>query len=103
MPLLLASLVCISLLPIGAHAQAEPKQKITVYYPHTQTLKEQGWQANGQKVGIWYYYYPTGNVEHKEKWKNNQLQWQIYYTPKGKVSKTIDKKGNVKKRPACGC
>jgi hypothetical protein len=67
------------------------------------SIKERGFYLKGQKHKTWYYYNPDGTLDHKEKWRNGALQWQIFYSSKGRVIKTIDKNGVVKTRPACGC
>jgi antitoxin component YwqK of YwqJK toxin-antitoxin module len=64
--------------------------------------KIKGHYKSGNKEGVWYELDPNGNMLKKEKFKHNVVQWQIFYE-KGKVIRTIDKKGNVKERPKCGC
>jgi antitoxin component YwqK of YwqJK toxin-antitoxin module len=67
------------------------------------TTKEMGFYANGQKHKRWSYYNENGLLERKEKWENGALQWQIFYNAKGKITRSIDKKGKERVRPACGC
>jgi len=65
-------------------------------------VKESGKLQYGAKHGRWIYYNANGTVEHKEKWKNGTLLWQLFYE-KGKIIRTIDKNGIETKRSKCGC
>lgn len=67
------------------------------------TLIETGYYTNGQKDKRWAYYNEKGIIERKEKWTKGQLQWQVFYNEKGKITRTIDKNGKETVRPACGC
>jgi antitoxin component YwqK of YwqJK toxin-antitoxin module len=67
------------------------------------TLIETGYYTNSQKDKRWAYYNEKGIIDHKEKWDKGELQWQIFYNEKGKITRTIDKKGKETVRPACGC
>ena len=66
-------------------------------------LIETGYYDNSQKDKRWAYYNEKGIIERKEKWDKGELQWQIFYNERGKITRTIDKKGKEKVRPACGC
>jgi hypothetical protein len=94
--------VWLAVAPPFAWAQTPPNGKYTARYAN-HNLKETGFYNNGQKYKRWAYYHENGTVERKEKWVKGELQWQIFYTAKGKISKTIDKKGKETIRPACGC
>jgi antitoxin component YwqK of YwqJK toxin-antitoxin module len=61
-----------------------------------------GTYQNGLKHGVWFEYEENGMLQKKEKWKRGEMLWQLFYE-KGKLRRSIDKKGNVKERPACGC
>lgn len=63
---------------------------------------EKGIYKYGVKHGIWFEYDEKGLLMKKEKWKNGDLIWQLFYED-GKLRRSIDKKGNIKERPACGC
>jgi len=67
------------------------------------TIREKGFYRNSRKHKTWYYYNPNGTLDHKEKWADGVLQWQIFYNERGRIIKTIDKNGVVKTRPGCGC
>ncbi len=92
----------VTLLPVCSLAQKATIEKHTAFYADN-TLKEKGQYLLGAKDGYWYYYHLNRSINLKEKWKKGVLIWQIYYTPKGKISKTVNKNGTVKTRPACGC
>jgi antitoxin component YwqK of YwqJK toxin-antitoxin module len=83
-------------------AQSPPDGKYKVLNTNG-TVKEMGFYANGQKHKRWTYFNEKGTMERKEKWENGVLQWQIFYSAKGKITRTIDKNGKEKVRPACGC
>lgn len=76
--------------------------KYTSHYPNGH-LKESGLYKDGAKHKTWYYYSEGGLMERKEKWKFGVMVWQIYYSPKGKVIKTVDKNGNEKVPAPCNC
>lgn len=86
----------------SANAQTPANGK---YVAHTSDGKliETGYYTNSQKDKRWTYYNEKGIVERKEKWDKGELQWQIFYNERGKITRTIDKKGKEKVRPACGC
>lgn len=97
----------IALLIIGLcvtqYAAAQQADSNVVLMHNNGKPSEKGKYINAKKHGIWIYYYETGMMSQKEKWKHGTLLWQVYYTEKGKVSKTVNKKGKVTVRPACGC
>jgi antitoxin component YwqK of YwqJK toxin-antitoxin module len=95
-------MVLLALCCFTSNAQKPIKEKYSSYYADS-TLKEKGFYVSGVKDGQWFYYDINSSINLKEKWKKGILIWQIYYTPKGKISKTVDKNGTVKTRPACGC
>jgi hypothetical protein len=66
-------------------------------------IKIRGHYKESKKQGVWFYYLPNGPVEKKEKYRGGELQWQIFYNERGKISKTVDKNGVVTERPKCGC
>jgi antitoxin component YwqK of YwqJK toxin-antitoxin module len=66
-------------------------------------LIEKGYYTNSHKDKRWYYYNEKGIIARKEKWEKGELQWQIFYNERGRITRTIDKNGKEKVRPACGC
>lgn len=96
---LLLLFVCIW--PLLMNAKPKPSKE-KQYYPNGQ-LEAAGWMVNGLKHKRWEYYSVEGLRIKTEKWNQGTLRWQIWYTAKGKIAKTIDSKGKEKIRPACGC
>jgi antitoxin component YwqK of YwqJK toxin-antitoxin module len=88
--------------PIYTVAQTPQNGRYKARYADS-TLKETGYFTNGLRDKRWNFYNTYGFIERKEKWTNGQLQWQIFYNNKGKITRTIDKKGKETIRPACGC
>lgn len=84
-------------------ASAKPKPVKEKQYHTNGQLEATGMLVNGVKHKRWEYYSAEGVKLKTEKWKMGALKWQIWYTPKGKVAKTVDSKGKEKIRPACGC
>ncbi|MCX6186925.1 MAG: hypothetical protein NTU43_08015 [Bacteroidetes bacterium] len=78
------------------------KHKVKVLYKNGK-LKEKGQTRNKKKVGVWNYYTETGKHDHKEKWKDGQMRWAIYYTPKHRKAKTINSIGDTTYFKDCGC
>ncbi len=83
-------------------AAQEVNGRYSVNYPSGQ-VKERGFYKLGAKHKTWYYYSEAGHMDRKEKWQNGVLEWAVYYTAKGKVSKTIDRKGKVTTPAPCNC
>ncbi|MES2558489.1 MAG: hypothetical protein V4590_02025 [Bacteroidota bacterium] len=102
--LVLVSLCCIwmALSPMTAAAQTIPDGKYLTRYEDG-VVKERGYYLNGQKHKIWMYYNPNSSIDHKEKWNEGKLKWQLFYNNRGRVIKSIDEKGVVKTRKGCGC
>jgi hypothetical protein len=76
--------------------------KYTVKHPNG-LLKERGFYKQGVKHKTWYYYSEAGLMERKEKWQKGVLVWQIFYSEKGKVTKTVDRNGKITVPPPCNC
>lgn len=76
--------------------------KITEHFSNGK-LKFSGHQLDESKYGFWFFYLENGKLEHKEKWKNGNLIWAIYYNERGRRARAIDKNGNEKKYKGCGC
>jgi antitoxin component YwqK of YwqJK toxin-antitoxin module len=83
-------------------SQTPPNGKYLARYANG-TLSQKGYYTNNQKDKRWYYYNEKGIIERKEKWAKGELQWTIFYSAKGKITRTIDKEGKETVRPACGC
>lgn len=66
-------------------------------------LKEKGQTRNKKKTGLWNYYSESGKHERKEKWKDGQMRWAIFYTPKHRKAKTINSNGDTTYFKDCGC
>jgi hypothetical protein len=94
--------VWLAILPVFVFAQTPLNGKYTLRYANN-NLKEAGYFTSGQKDKRWNYYNENGMRERKEKWNKGELQWQIFYNNKGKITRTINKDGVEKVRPACGC
>lgn len=99
---LLCCWVLLALAPVVARGQAIPEGKYIVKYADG-VVKERGFYHNGQKHKIWMYYNANSAIDRKEKWVEGKLKWQIFYNNRGRVIKTIDEKGVVRTRKACGC
>lgn len=78
------------------------KHKVKILYKSGK-LKEKGQTRNKKKVGLWNYYSESGKHERKEKWKEGQMRWAIYYTPKHRKLKTINPRGDTTYFKDCGC
>jgi antitoxin component YwqK of YwqJK toxin-antitoxin module len=90
-----------SLMPVSAQNK-ETKHRVIVLHKNGK-LKEKGQTGNKKKTGIWNYYTEMGRHEHKEKWKDGEMRWAIYYTPKHRKAKTINSKGDTTYLKDCGC
>lgn len=87
---------------LAVSAQTGPPNGLYIERHSNGKPKVKGHYKLGQKEGIWYELDENGNMFKKEKFKQNISQWQIFYE-KGKVIRTIDKKGKIKERSKCGC
>jgi len=99
--ILLIILLLASHIPIHAQYKAA-KHKVKILYKNGK-LKEKGQTRNKKKVGIWNFYSESGNHDRKEKWKDGQMRWAIYYTPKHRKAKTINSNGDTTYFKDCGC
>jgi hypothetical protein len=95
----------ISLLIIAGHLLGAPRPQKAAYRSlHTNgKLHQKGYFVNDQKHGIWFEYNERGVLKQKTKWKNGTTVWEIHYNDVGRIAKTVNKKGEEKIRPACGC
>lgn len=100
--LVLCCWILLALCPVLARAQAIPDGKYISKYEDG-VVKERGFYHHGEKHKIWMYYNPNSAIDRKEKWVEGKLKWQIFYNSRGRIIKTIDEKGMVKTRKACGC
>lgn len=100
--LVLCCLLLLALSPVVVRGQAIADGKYIGKYEDG-VVKERGFYLNGQKHKIWMYYNPNSAIDRKEKWAEGKLQWQIFYNNKGRIIKTVNEKGVVKTRKACGC
>ncbi len=97
--LLLGVLCCVS---ASLFSQQPADGKYMLRYADS-TVKETGNYTHGLKDKRWFYYHPNGTIEHKEKWKKGELQWQLFYNHRGKVVKTVDKNGVEHIPSKCNC
>ena len=78
----------------------------TKYYDSTGSVMEKGQYLNGKKVGTWYQYYKTGEIQtvayfssdqREGKWKfyniHNNMVTYVYYD-EGKLTKTVQIKNH---------
>lgn len=95
----------ISLLLIAEGSIGTPRpQKVAYRTMHTNgKVHEKGHLLNDQKHGIWFEYNERGVLKQKTKWKHGTTIWEVHYNDVGRISKTVNKKGEEKIRPACGC
>jgi antitoxin component YwqK of YwqJK toxin-antitoxin module len=95
----------ISILLLEESLLAAPRpQKVAHRSIHANgKLHHKGHFVNDQKHGIWFEYNEHGVLQQKTKWKYGITMWEIHYNEVGRVIKTVNKKGEEKIRPACGC
>ncbi len=94
-----ALLCCVS---VGLFAQQPRDGKFVLRYADS-TVKERGYYTHGLKDKRWFYYLPNGAIEHKEKWEQGKLKWQLFYNHMGKVVKSIDENGVEHIPNKCNC
>jgi hypothetical protein len=103
--IVLIAWISVVLLVTGIHATLIAQQvngRYTAHYANGR-LKEKGFYKQGAKHKTWYYYTESGLLDRKEKWQNGVVVWQIYYNEKGKVSKRVDRNGNITLPAPCNC
>lgn len=101
---LLLCLVILVLEPcIGSAQNEKPKKEKVKTFHENGKIKEQGKLLNGQKEGIWLTFHPSGYMLTREKYKNNLLQWAIYYNEKHQKVKLINKDGSETPYKGCNC
>ena len=66
-------------------------------------VKAVGWEKNGKKLGQWKNYSSTGWLESRERWKNGNWKWSIFYNEKHEKLSWKNAKGEEKKYQSCGC
>jgi len=98
----LALIISLFVFALSTSAQSAPPDGPYIEHHPNGKPKVKGHYKLGQKEGTWYELDENGNMLKKEKFKQNISQWQIFYE-KGKVIRTIDKKGKIKERSKCGC
>jgi antitoxin component YwqK of YwqJK toxin-antitoxin module len=79
----------------------QPDGKFVEHYASGK-IKTKGFYHYGQKQKLWMYYSEDGKLTLKEKWKAGKLLWKAEYED-GRLSRLIDKDGNVKTKSKCGC
>lgn len=67
------------------------------------TPAPKGKYKNKKKHGIWLYYFPKGNIQRKEKWKNGKLLWQIIYASDKRKLYGVNAAGDTSFYNGCNC
>jgi len=66
-------------------------------------IKEKGQMLDSLKSGVWAYFFESGRIERKEKWRKGKMKWAVYFNPEGRKTKIIDAKGKEKLLKGCNC
>lgn len=73
-------------------------------YTHFQPIPtEKGKTKNGKKHGFWRYYNAEGKEDRREKWKDGQLLYTIWFDKNHKKIKWQKANGEVKTIKNCDC
>ncbi|MDZ4759102.1 MAG: hypothetical protein SGJ10_13330 [Bacteroidota bacterium] len=73
------------------------------YYRTETNLYEEGKFVSGRREGVWKYYSFKHILYKKEKYIHGLRKWTYIYHSNGRMIIYINQKGEVQKRPDCGC
>lgn len=95
-------MIFLLLMSVFLFSQCTPKNWAIEHYENGK-IRSKGAFSKGKKIGFWDYYNASGVHEYREKWVKNEWQWTIFYTPKHRKAKIIDKTGKEIRFKDCGC